>query len=133
LIIASQAALGQTIGGSGRILPTDAATGFSPTTTQTAQPAPGGAPIQQQSMDPWRSFAPISPGVVAGPWVLFPAITGGAFYDDNVFATHSIRQSDWAGFVRPELGARTAGQNHTVEAKAFWKIAGTGGSPARIS
>jgi hypothetical protein len=119
LIIASQAALGQTIGGSGRILPTDAATGFSPTTTQTAQPAPGGAPIQQQSMDPWRSFAPISPGVVAGPWVLFPAITGGAFYDDNVFATHSIRQSDWAGFVRPELGARTAGQNHTVEAKGF--------------
>jgi len=70
-------------------------------------------------MDPWRSFAPVSPGVVAGPWVLFPAITAGAFYDDNVFAGHNTRLSDWAGFVRPELGLRTGGQNYTIEGKGF--------------
>lgn len=120
LFISGQAALAQAISGSGRIVPPDAATGFNPTGTQTTQQAPGTTtPPDQQNMDPWRSFAPVSPGVVAGPWILFPAITAGAFYDDNVFATHSNRQADWAGFVRPELGVQTAGQNYSVQAKGF--------------
>ena len=39
--------------------------------------------------------------------IWYPAITGGVFFDDNVFARNTNRQSDWAGFVRPELGWRT--------------------------
>lgn len=116
VLSAGQAAFGQSV--SGRVLPPDALVGITPTTSGVS-PQPGTTPTEKQSTDPWRSFAPVSPGVVAGPWVLFPAITAGAYYDDNVFATHFNRQSDWAGFVRPELGARTSGPNYSVEARGF--------------
>jgi len=39
--------------------------------------------------------------------IWYPAITGAAFYDDNVFARHTNRQGDWAGVVRPELSWRS--------------------------
>jgi len=37
----------------------------------------------------------------------YPSVTGATFYDDNVFATHTNRQGDWAQVVRPELAWRT--------------------------
>lgn len=95
--------------------------GFSPTAPQsaTAQPA---QPQQQQAaptVDPWNSFAPVSPGLTAGNVTFLPSVTAGAFYDDNVFATHSNRQSSWGEIVRPELGLRSAGRNYAVEARGF--------------
>src|SRR5690242_15476601 len=55
----------------------------------------GSAPAQQGDRvvaDPWRPYAPVTPGVNVGQARLYPSITAGAFYDDNVFATHSNRQ-----------------------------------------
>lgn len=95
--------------------------GFSPSAPQpaTAQPA---RPQQEQAappLDPWNSFAPVSPGVTAGNVTFLPSVTAGAFYDDNVFATHDNRQGSWGEIVHPELGLRTAGQNYAVEARGF--------------
>lgn len=66
-----------------------AATVTQAPTLYTQQPAAGPAPIN------------------AGNILIIPMLTGGAFYDDNVFARNSNRQADWAGFVRPELAWRT--------------------------
>jgi hypothetical protein len=103
-----------------RVLQAEPLQGFSPT-SQTA-PATIGvqtAPENQQRVDPWRSFAPVTPGFTAGSVTFYPSVTGGVFYDDNVFATHDNRQASWAGFVRPELGVRATGPNYAVEAKGF--------------
>ena len=94
--------------------------GFSPTAPQSAvaQPAtsqPGTTP----TLDPWRSFTPVSPGVTTGNVTFLPSVTAGAFFDDNVFATHSNRQGSWGALVRPELGVRSSGPNYATEARGF--------------
>jgi hypothetical protein len=72
----------------------------SPTSNVTQ---PGGAYLPGRTAE--TPQPPI--GIPAGNIILYPSITGGAFYDDNVFASNSNRRSDWAGFVRPELAWRT--------------------------
>jgi len=86
----------------------------------TARPAnaPGPRPATRAVVDPWQ-FVPPPVGFTAGAWQIFPQITAGAFYDDNVFATNSSRKSDWAYLVRPELGLRTAGQNYSFVTQGF--------------
>ena len=51
-----------------------------------------------------------------------PAITAGAFFDDNVFASNSGRRSDWAYFLRPELGWRWRGPQHLFEGLAHLEV-----------
>ena len=63
------------------------------------------ANLPVQPTDPTTPYPPV--GIASNNLIWYPAVTGGAFYDDNVFASNSNRQSDWAGFVRPELGWRT--------------------------
>jgi len=77
------------------------------------------APTEKPAADPWQSFAPVRPGIVAGQFTIFPSVTAGAFYDDNVFAATTNRQGSWGGFVRPELGVRTDGQGYSAEASGF--------------
>lgn len=95
-----------------RLSPPQAVEGWTPTTPQVSQQS-------RQSADPWTLFPPVTPGVTAGQFTLYPGLTAGAFYDDNVFAAHSNRQGSWGGLVRPELGLRTSGQNYAVEASGF--------------
>lgn len=85
--------------------------GWTPTTAQPAQQ-------DQTKPDPWQLMPPVT-GVTAGNFTFYPAATGGVFYDDNVFATHSDRQGSWGAFVRPELGMHTAGSNYAAEAHGF--------------
>ena len=94
--------------------PPQAVEGWTPTTPQVSQQTGAGQPS-----DPWQQFAPITPGISAGQFRIFPSVTAGVFYDDNVFATHSNRQGSWGGLVRPELGITTAGRNYAVEARGF--------------
>lgn len=94
--------------------------GFSPSSPQPATAEPGqpgqeGAPV----LDPWHSFAPVSPGITAGNVTVLPSVTAGAFYDDNVFATPTNRQGSWGQLVHPELGVVANGQNYTTEARGF--------------
>ncbi|MES1155875.1 MAG: outer membrane beta-barrel protein, partial [Pseudorhodoplanes sp.] len=63
----------------------------------------------------WNAWEPAAPGFQAGGFTVHPSVTGGAFHDDNVFATNSNRKSDWAGFVRPELQLRSVGQQHAFQ------------------
>ena len=63
------------------------------------------ANLPVQPTDPTTPYPPV--GIASDNLIWYPAVTGGAFFDDNVFASNSNRQSDWAGFVRPELGWRT--------------------------
>lgn len=64
-------------------------------------------------------------GFVSGPFTVQPTLTAGAFFDDNVFATQTNRQSDWAYFLRPGLSWRAQGPDHSfvgqahVEAKRY--------------
>ncbi len=80
--------------------------------------APQAVPEQRPVADRWP-YQPAPVGFTAGAWQIFPQITAGAFYDDNVFATNSNRQSDWAYLVRPELGLRTSGQNYVFTTQGF--------------
>jgi hypothetical protein len=74
----------------------------------------------------WFDVAPLPPapprGIAAGPLTLFPAVTAGGYFDDNVFASHSGRQSDWAYFLRPELGWRHRGPQHLIEGSAHLEM-----------
>jgi hypothetical protein len=54
-----------------------------------------------------------------GNTTVYPAITGGALHDDNVFATKTNRQSDWAAIVRPELGVRWTGPQYDFFAHGY--------------
>lgn len=73
-----------------------------PPSTSIAQPS---ANLPVQPTDPVSPYPPV--GIASDRLIWYPSVTGGAFYDDNVFASNSNRRSDWAGFVRPELGWRT--------------------------
>lgn len=97
--------------------PPQAVEGWAPTTPQPVQSTPQAAP-QTVPADPWQPF-PRSPGIVAGNFILYPSLTAGAFYDDNVFATNSNRQGSWGEVVRPALGLRTAGSNYAIEAAGY--------------
>jgi hypothetical protein len=92
-----------------------------PVPPQAAQSWTPTAPTSEQTkaVDPWQAFAPVTPGIKAGAFTFSPAVTAAAFYDDNVFATHSSRQGSWGGLVRPELGIATAGSNYSVAAKGY--------------
>jgi hypothetical protein len=109
VVIVSGSASAQTYGQ--RPSPPQAVEGWAPTTPRVSQ--------QTSQADPWQSFSPVTPGVTAGQFTVYPSVTAGAFYDDNVFASHSNRQGSWGGLVRPELGLRTAGQSYAVEARGF--------------
>ena len=95
-----------------RQAPPQAVEGWAPMTPQASEQT-------RQGADPWQSAAPISPGIRAGAFTFSPAVTAAAFFDDNVFATHSNRQGSWGALVRPELGLSTAGQNYSVTAKGY--------------
>jgi len=89
---------------------------WAPTSPRTSD-AP--ARRTQEPVDPWRPYYTAPTGIAAGPVTLYPSITAGAVYDDNVFATNANRRSDWFGLVRPELGWRSAGVNSTMVGQAF--------------
>src|ERR1700742_2107 len=72
--------------------------------TQQTLTSPGQeAPNQQGAFPPYQGT-----GYAANNVIWYPSVTGGAFFDDNVFASHNNRQGDWASFVRPELAWRTS-------------------------
>ncbi|HZP78224.1 MAG TPA: outer membrane beta-barrel protein [Pseudolabrys sp.] len=83
--------------------------------------APDVPSVSRSITDRWPSSVAPAPavGFTAGAWQIFPQVTAGAFYDDNVFATNSNRQSDWGYLVRPEIGARTQGSNYVFTTQGF--------------
>lgn len=107
-VLAAAAASAQTPGQ--RPAPPQAVEGWTPTAPQVTT---------SQTADPWQQFAPLPTGLAAGGFKVYPSVTAGAFFDDNVFATHSNRQGSWGGLVRPELGLVTTGQTYAVEARGF--------------
>lgn len=109
VLLLSGTAFGQATGQ--RPTPPIAVEGWAPTAPQNQQ--------TQQGVDPWQQFAPVTPGIAAGQATIFPSVTAGAFYDDNVFASPSNRRGSWGGLVRPELGLRSAGTNYAVEARGY--------------
>ncbi|MDO9414160.1 MAG: outer membrane beta-barrel protein [Pseudolabrys sp.] len=111
-LLCSATALAQAPGQ--RAAPPQAVEGWTPTTAQPSETA-----ADRQPVDPWQQFAPVTPGIRAGAFMVYPSVTAAAFYDDNVFATSTNRQGSWGGLVRPELGLTTAGSNYTLEARGF--------------
>lgn len=83
---------------------------------QSAQ-QPGTA--QSYAPQSWPPFGPQPVGIQYGNLTIYPAVTLGAFHDNNIFATANNRKSDWAGFVRPELGLRWTGQNYVFGVQGF--------------
>jgi hypothetical protein len=80
-----------------------------------ATPAAPAQPVSNQT----SQQAPGVTGVPVGGGTLYPSVTAGAFFDDNVFATNSNRMSDWAFFERPELSWVRQGPNYTFAADGF--------------
>ena len=87
---------------------------------QGTGPTPG---AMSPGVDVWTTLNPRSPqstvtelapgstagspyqanGVPVGSIIIYPSVTGAAFYDDNVFARSRNRVGDWAYALRPEL------------------------------
>ncbi len=73
--------------------------------------APAIAPAQD---DP---FAPL--GIRAGAFLVFPSLSTGATYDDNIFATNNDEEDDIIFNVRPEVRAESQWSRHSLAAVAF--------------
>lgn len=91
---------------------------WTPTTSQMAD-TPARQTAQRPVADPSQPYLARPTGINAGAVTLYPSITAGALYDDNVFATSANRRTDWIGLVRPELGWRAAGQNYQIVGQGF--------------
>jgi Putative beta-barrel porin 2 len=88
----------------GRALPNQQPTTQSQPAGTSSAPAPG-----------YASGA----GIAVAGGTFYANGTVGTFYDDNIFATNTNRQHDWAFFQRPELSWATQGQNYTFSTDAF--------------
>jgi hypothetical protein len=88
-------------------------------TPNIAPSAPSQPAGSQAAQSTWPSSTPQAPGTPWGGGTLFTGITAGTFFDDNVFATNSNRQSDWAFFARPEAQWVTQGQNYSFAADGW--------------
>lgn len=85
-----------------------------------AQPASNQAqPANNAASNQPPSWYPQVPGTPLAGGTLYSSVTAGVYYDDNVFATNSNRQSDWAVFARPELGWVKQGQNYSFAIDGF--------------
>jgi hypothetical protein len=82
--------------------------------TTPAQPAGS-----QASTTASPSWYPQPQGTPFNGGTLYSAVTAGAFYDDNIFATHTNQLHDWAFFERPEAQWVQRGQNYTFTADGF--------------
>lgn len=88
-------------------------------TPNNAPSAPSQPAGSQSAQSSWPSWYPQAPGTPWAGGTLFTGVTAGTFFDDNVFATNSNRQSDWAFFARPEVQWVTQGQNYTFGADGW--------------
>ncbi|HTZ02038.1 MAG TPA: outer membrane beta-barrel protein [Xanthobacteraceae bacterium] len=98
----------------------------TPNNTPSAPSGPAGS---QSAQSGWPSWYPQAPGTPWAGGTLFTGITAGTFFDDNVFAANSNKQSDWAFFARPEAQWVRQGQNYTFAADGWLE----GRSYARFS
>lgn len=93
---------------------------YSARQTPNLQPAAPSQPVNNKAAQTaWPSWYPQAPGTPLGGGTLYTGVTVGTFFDDNVFATSSNRQSDWAFFARPELQWVKQGQNYTFTTHGF--------------
>src|SRR5580704_7801711 len=84
------------------------------------QPLSAGPPAAAPYVGPnWQSINNQTPGHVVDGWTFYPMVTGATYFDDNVFATPTNRQSDWAFLLRPELAVTKGGQDYGIEAHAY--------------
>jgi hypothetical protein len=56
-------------------------------------------------------------GIRAGSWMFNPAVMAGGFYDSNVFASNTAKQSDFAAIIEPSLRAHTLWERHGIDLK----------------
>lgn len=57
-------------------------------------------------------------GIHAGAFYIFPKITGGLTYDDNIFATANNEESDWLYSLTPSVQVTSDWNRHMLEASA---------------
>lgn len=88
----------------------------TPNNSPSAPSQPAGS---QSAQSNWPSWYPQAPGMAWAGGTLFTTVTAGTFFDDNVFATNSNRQADWAFFARPEAQWVTRGQNYAFAADGW--------------
>lgn len=62
-------------------------------------------------------YAPL--GVRAGAFLVYPSISTGVSYDDNVYATNNDEEDDFIATVRPEISAESQWSRHALTASAF--------------
>lgn len=56
-----------------------------------------------------------SVGIRAGPWMFNPSVTGGALYNNNVFASGNSKQGDLAAVIQPSLGISSLWDRHALD------------------
>lgn len=54
-------------------------------------------------------------GLRAGPWMYYPTVTAGTFYDSNVFSSATNRQDDFATRFAAGLRARSLWERHALD------------------
>jgi hypothetical protein len=124
LLVAHSASAQSSLAGSGGVEPGDAqATPAAPATARqgpTVQPTAPTQPVSSQISAPGAAIWPSpGPGYPIAGGTLYPRLTAGVLYDDNVFATHANQQSDVVFLSRPELAWVTQGPNYSLGFDGF--------------
>ncbi|HEY0331653.1 MAG TPA: outer membrane beta-barrel protein [Rhodopseudomonas sp.] len=84
-----------------------------------ALPGAQTGPVSTPASSTWPPAAAPIAGYALGGGTLVTGVTAATFYDDNIFATRSARQSDVAFVGRPEFAWMAQGQNYTIGADGY--------------
>ncbi|ODA67421.1 hypothetical protein A7A08_01453 [Methyloligella halotolerans] len=84
---------------------------------ESLNPEPPTETATQADDQDYQSFDRFDPyglkGFRAGPFTVYPSVTGGLMYDDNVFALATDPLSDWIYIARPQFTMRSNGWERT--------------------
>jgi hypothetical protein len=72
--------------------------------------APEDTPVKTRQQPGYESV-----GIRAGSWMFTPALTAGANYDSNVFASNTDKRSDIAATVEPSLAVSSLWDRHALD------------------
>lgn len=74
---------------------------------------PSDTPVSTRSYPEYQAV-----GIRNGSWMFNPTLTGGGFFDSNVFSTNTGMQSDFAGQIGAGLQAHTLWERHGIDIQA---------------
>jgi hypothetical protein len=80
---------------------------------ELARVAPEDTPVKIRQQPGYEDI-----GIRAGSWMINPSLTTGGFFDSNVFSSNTMKSSDFATLVEPNVSAHTLWGEHAINLQA---------------